>query len=118
MVLGQILIKLGAVQDWPPPKNVPELRSFLGLTNYFRKFIRGYSQYTFPLTQFLKKSTTWAWLPPCQTAFEFLKKALITAPVLTHYDPEGNLEVICDASKVALGAILMCNDKPSRIRES
>ena len=48
--------KVKAVQDWPPPKNTSELKSFLGLTNYFRKYIRGYSQYTYPLTQLLKKN--------------------------------------------------------------
>ena len=104
--------KVRAVKEWPPPKNTHELKSFLGLTNYFRKFIRGYSQYTFPLTQLLKKNTPWIWAKPCEVAFEFLKQSLMSAPVLVHYDPEGNLEVIVDASKVALGAILMCNDRP------
>jgi len=61
--------KVQAIQEWQPPTNVSELRSFLGLANYYRKFLIDYSKIALPLTELLKKSqTTWDWAGECQSA--------------------------------------------------
>ena len=66
--------KVKAILEWEPPTKVPELRSFLGLVNYYRHFIKGYSAKAAPLTDLLKKNRTWHWSEECQRAFEELKK--------------------------------------------
>jgi hypothetical protein len=73
--------KVEVVQNWPVPKNVHELRSFLGLANYFRKFISHYLEVAAPLTNLTKKSYVWAWTGKCQDAFEKLKHLLTEAPL-------------------------------------
>ena len=60
--------KVQAIQEWQPPTNVSELRSFLGLANYYRKFVIDYSKIALPLTELLKKSQTWDWAGECQSA--------------------------------------------------
>lgn len=60
--------KVQAIQEWQPPTNVSELRSFLGLANYYRKFVIDYSKIALPLTELLKKSKTWDWAGECQSA--------------------------------------------------
>ncbi|RVW88339.1 Transposon Ty3-I Gag-Pol polyprotein [Vitis vinifera] len=67
--------KVKAIQEWDPPTKVPQLRSFLGLVNYYRRFIKGYSGRAAPLTDLLKKNKAWEWDERCQQAFEDLKKA-------------------------------------------
>ncbi|RVW25255.1 Transposon Tf2-2 polyprotein [Vitis vinifera] len=76
--------KVKAIQEWDPPTKVPQLRSFLGLVNYYRRFIKGYSGRATPLTDLLKKNKAWEWDERCQQAFEDLKKAVTEEPVL-HY---------------------------------
>lgn len=108
--------KVQVVKDWPRPKSVHELRSFLGLCNYFRRYIKSYARKTYPLTELLKKGV-WEkggdpWDETHDLAFQVVKEALTTAPVLTHYDMSKPVELICDASKVALGGILMQDGRP------
>ena len=82
---GQIRMderKVQAVIDWPAPTKVTELRSFLGLANYYRRFIKGYSKIVSSLTDFLKKNQAWDWDIECQMAFESLKQAISKEPVL------------------------------------
>ena len=67
--------KVKAIQEWEPPTKVSELRSFLGLVNYYRRFLKSYSKRAAPLTDLLKKATSWHWTDKCQAAFEDLKKA-------------------------------------------
>jgi hypothetical protein len=76
--------KVEAVQTWPVPKNVHNVRSFLGLVNYFRKsrFIEHYSEIAVPLTNLTRKSRPWVWTGRCQDAFELLKQKLVEAPLL------------------------------------
>jgi hypothetical protein len=74
--------KVEVVQNWHVPKNVHEVRSFLGLANYFRKFISHYSEVAAPLTNLTKKSHVWAWTGKCQDAFEKLKHLPTEAPLL------------------------------------
>ena len=99
--------KTAAVQDWQVPKNVGEVRSFLGPANYFRKFIRAYSNMVAPLTNLTRKDTLFEWSASCQVAFARVKEALTNAPVLRLPDVSRPFEVICDASGIGLGAVLI-----------
>ena len=104
--------KVQAVKEWPEPQNVHKLRSFLGLANYFRRFMEGYSTIVSPLTNLTKKDVQWDWSPKCQEAFEKVKTLLTEAPVLKLPDPDKPFEVICDASIVGVGAVLMQEGRP------
>ena len=99
--------KIAAVKAWPEPKDVSQTRSFLGMTNYFRKFIRDYATRVAPLTDLTKKSVGWSWSNACQAAFDDIKQQLIQAPVLVLPDPEKDWVVECDASGVGIGAVLL-----------
>ena len=74
--------KVVAIRDWPTQTKVTELRSFLGLANYYKRFIRGYSKIACPLTDLLKKERKWEWDAECQAAFQKLKDAITSEPVL------------------------------------
>ena len=104
--------KIKAIQEWDPPTKVPELRSFLGLVNYYRRFIKGYSSRAAPLTDLLKKSKAWTWDEKCQQAFEDLKKAMTEEPVLALPDHTKVFEVHTDASDFAIGGVLMQEKHP------
>lgn len=101
--------KVEAVQQWPVPSSVREVRSFLGLTGYYRRFIKHYSAKALPLTELTKAECEWRWAEPQQAAFEQLKQALVSAPVLAMPDPALPYEVYTDASQFALGAVLLQN---------
>jgi hypothetical protein len=104
--------KVEAVQTWPVPKNVHDVRSFLGLVNYFRKFIEHYSEIAVPLTNLTKKSHPWVWSGRCQDEFELLKQKLIEAPLLRTPDERLPYEVATDASDLGLGGVLLQEGHP------
>ncbi|KAI5667635.1 hypothetical protein M9H77_17488 [Catharanthus roseus] len=104
--------KVQAIQRWEPPTKVHELRSFLGLVNYYRRFIKSYSARAAPLTDLLKKNRPWAWSEDCQRAFEDLKKAICKDPVLSLPDYSKPFEVHTDASDFAIGGVLMQEGHP------
>jgi hypothetical protein len=101
--------KVKTVQDWPVPQDAGEIRSFVGLTTYFRKFIQGYSSLTAPLTALTNKGVDVkaGWRSVHTDVFNALKEALVTAPVLALPDFTKPFEVISDASLLGTGAILM-----------
>ena len=100
--------KVAAVQDWPTPTNMHQVRQFLGLTSYYRKFIRHYSHMALPLTELTREHSPWRWRPAVeQQAFEALKQAVSTAPALVMPDPSRPYQVFTDASGFALGAVLL-----------
>jgi hypothetical protein len=99
--------KIQAIHDWPPPRNIHELRAFLGLANFYREYIYHYSHIAILLTHVLKKGVKYIWTPMCQAAFEKLKDALTHAPVLRLPSPELLLEVHTEASTEALGVVLL-----------
>ena len=76
-------IKIEAVVNWKPPRNVIEVRSFLGLAGYYRRFVRGFSVIASPLTKLLRKGIKFEWTDKCHNSFEQLKGMLVEAPILT-----------------------------------
>src|SRR3979490_2843698 len=98
--------KVKVIQDWPEPRKVKDVQSFLGFTNFYRHFIFNYSDLTVPLTHLTRKDTPWVFTEACWTSFESLKKSFTTAPVLTHWIPGSPLIVETNASDYALAAIL------------
>uniref|UniRef100_A0A3Q7ED62 Reverse transcriptase domain-containing protein n=1 Tax=Solanum lycopersicum TaxID=4081 RepID=A0A3Q7ED62_SOLLC len=98
--------KVKAIQDWEAPTKVTELCSFLGLANYYCRFIIGYSAIAAPLTELLKKNRPWLWSEECQGAFEGLKAAVIQEPVLMLPDFTKTFEIHTDASDFAIGGII------------
>ena len=95
-----------AVQDAPAPTNVSELRSFLGMVNYYHAYLSRMATMTEPLHQLLRKDVRWAWGEKCKVAFVAVKKMLCTAPLLVHYDPSKPIVVHCDTSPYGLGVVL------------
>jgi hypothetical protein len=78
--------KVKAIREWPTPKTVRGVRSFLGLANFYHRFIEGYAQVARPLNDLTKKNTPFAWKEAQQTAFDTLKNRFTTAPILTYPD--------------------------------
>jgi hypothetical protein len=112
--------KVASILNWPTPQNVSDVRSFLGLANYFRKFIENYAEITTPLTNLVKggvskrkgKITSVTWDDACTQAFEKLKSALANAPCLALPNFTKPFQVITDASDFAIGAILVQEGRP------
>ena len=75
--------KVQVIQDWPEPRKVKDIQSFLGFANFYRRFIRNYSALVVPLTRLTRKDTPWDFMVACCSAFDALKKAFMTAPILT-----------------------------------
>ncbi|KAL4020667.1 hypothetical protein IC575_019448 [Cucumis melo] len=103
--------KIEAVTNWPRPSTVSEIRSFLGLAGYYRRFVEDFSRIASPLTQLTRKGTPFVWSPTCESSFQELKQKLVTAPVLTVPDGSGNFVIYSDASKKGLGCVLMQQGK-------
>ena len=98
--------KTDAVQSFPVPKNQKELRSFLGLCNYYRRFVKSYSKITSPLNALLSKDVKFTWTDQCQVAFYRLKTSLTTPPVLAYPDHSCPFTLTTDASGTAIGYFL------------
>ncbi|ESK86043.1 reverse transcriptase-rnase h-integrase [Moniliophthora roreri MCA 2997] len=99
-------IKLAGIRDWKPPTTVKGVRSFLGFGNFYRKFIRRFSELARPLNNLTKKDTKFKWTKECQTAFDALKWKFLSEPVLIMLDTEKPFLIECDTSKWATGAVL------------
>ena len=99
--------KVQSVTEWLAPTSVSEIRSFLGLTGYYRRFIENFSKIAKPMTALLKKDTKFKWTEECEAIFQELKKRLTTAPVLILPDICKDFQVYCDASCLGRGGVLM-----------
>ena len=103
--------KIEAMMLWPRPTTVIEIRSFLGLAGYYRRFVKDFSKIASPLTRLTQKNVRFEWSAACEQSFEELKRQLTTAPVLTLPSGSGGYAVYCDASRVGLGCVLMQHGK-------
>ncbi|XP_074288790.1 uncharacterized protein LOC141613946 [Silene latifolia] len=103
--------KIEAVSRWVAPKNVTEIRSFLGLAGYYRLFVKDFSKIARPLTSLMKKESRFKWDESCETAFLTLKERQTTAPLLALPEGNENFEVYTDDSKNGLGCVLMQNGR-------
>ncbi|KAG8497156.1 hypothetical protein CXB51_008367 [Gossypium anomalum] len=103
--------KISAIVSWKLPKNVSEVRSFLGLVGYYRRFVKGFSMIASPMTQLLQKEMKFKWIDKCQQSFDRLKALLTEAPVLVQPESSKEFIVYSDASLNGLGCVLMQDDK-------
>ena len=98
--------KLQAVVEAPAPRDVQELRSFLGLVNYYGKFIANLATILHPLNQLLQKGHHWKWSRQCAKAFQQAKDQLTSSRVLAHYNPDLPIKLAADASAYGVGAVI------------
>ena len=98
--------KVAAVRDWPTPTTRREVRGFLGLTGYYRRFVQNYAQIAQPLTLLTGETVAWQWGEEQQSAFDELKERLCSAPILVYASPTQPYVVQTDASDCAIGAVL------------
>ena len=114
--LGQIIDSQGrrpdpqrteAIEKMPAPNNIAQLQSFLGLAQYYAIYIPKMHKLRVPLNELLKKRQKWIWSKECQSAFEEIKKCLLSDLALAHFDPQKELIVASDASDYRLGAVLL-----------
>ena len=98
--------KTKAVEDWPVPTNVTQIRSFLGLASYYRRFIPNFATIASPLTRLTKKHARFVWSEECETAFKQLKSLLLSADVVSYPQGKGNFILDTDASDTGIGAVL------------
>ncbi|KAD6796015.1 hypothetical protein E3N88_06911 [Mikania micrantha] len=103
--------KIDAVKNWSTPKTPTEIRSFLGLAGYYRRFNSNFSRIAVPLTSLTQKNKPYEWGPKQEEAFQTLKQKLCDAPVLTLPDGNDDFVVYCDASNLGLGCVLMQRGK-------
>ncbi|KAI3726575.1 hypothetical protein L1987_66373 [Smallanthus sonchifolius] len=103
--------KVEAVKNWNAPKTPSEIRSFLGLAGYYRRFISNFSRIALPLTSLTQKNKPFIWEQKQEDAFQLLKEKLCNAPILTLPDGNDDFVVYCDASNQGLGCVLMQRDK-------
>src|SRR3954467_12828467 len=103
--------KVKDVEDWQAPTTQTQVRAFLGLAGYYRKFVEGFSSIARPMTQLLKKDKKFEWTDKCEASFQELKRRLISAPILIMPDITKPFDVYCDASKNCLGYVLMQEGK-------
>ena len=106
-VLKPAEVKVKAISDFPVPSNRKEVMRFLGMTGFYRKFCRNYSQIVMPLINLLRKNVQYVWTSECQSAFDLLKSLLKSSPVLISPDFHKQFRLMIDASDVGAGVVLL-----------
>lgn len=107
--------KITAVEKFTPPRTVRQVRQFLGLTGYFRHFVKNYGVIARPLTNLIRKAVKWQWTEKEEQAFTELKAILVEKPVLALFNPEAKTEVHTDASSLGLAGILLQIQEDTRL---
>ena len=105
--------KVKAIEEWPTPKSIIEVRSFHGLTSFYRQFVKDFSTLATPLTEIVKKSMGFKWGSEQDRAFIEIKEWLCDAPLLALLDFSKTFEIECDASRIGIGAVLMQKKRPT-----
>ncbi|GKV35043.1 hypothetical protein SLEP1_g43363 [Rubroshorea leprosula] len=103
--------KIEAVVNWKRPNSVTEIRRFLGLAGYYRRFVGDFSRIAQPMTRLIRKDAKFEWIPECEESFLTLKEKLVTAPVLALPINGERFTIYSDASKKGLGCVLMQKDR-------
>ncbi|GJW22006.1 putative reverse transcriptase domain-containing protein, partial [Tanacetum coccineum] len=103
--------KIESIKDWASPKTPTEIRQFLGLAGYYRRFIEGFSKIAKPMTKLTQKNVKFDWSEKAEAAFQLLKQKLCSAPILALPEGSENFVVYYDASRKGLGAVLMQREK-------
>ena len=98
--------KIAAITNWPVPRDKHQVRSFLGLCTYYRRYVKGFANIAKPLTRLTEEKRTFHWDHECQASFEELKNKLSSAPILSYPRPEGKFVLDTDASNTAIGSVL------------
>ena len=107
-------VKVKGVKDWPAPKNVKELQSFIGFANFYRRFIKDFSLIAKPLHDLTKKDAKWNWQGEQQQAFEQLRDSFCNEPILLLPNLSKPFKLETDASDFAVGAVLSQQDEENR----
>jgi hypothetical protein len=101
--------KVEAIREWSAPKNVTEVRYFMGLAGYYRRFIGGFSKIAHPITSLQRKGMKFQWMSDCERSFQHLKQLLTSAPILRIANPNEDFIVCTNAGNEGLGGVLSQN---------
>ena len=102
--------KLAAVAEWPVPRNLKDVQAFIGFANFYRRFVKAFSNVVAAMIALTKKGIPFIWSEECQRSFDELKSRFVTAPVLQHFDPEKDIDIECDASDWMVGGVMSQKD--------
>jgi hypothetical protein len=108
--------KVSAILNWEPPTTVKDVRAFIGFANFYRRFINEFSDLATPLIHLTRKNMKFKWSSACQDAFDRLKTAFTTAPVLRHFDPRLPCVVEADSSDYCTGGVLLQEDADGTLK--